>query len=1095
MFMLLPFRPITIGRLRRARIASAIVFFGALIVYGLFAIDYAFPGRSAALITFVSGLDVIEVPSRPLLRILGGYISSLSFSTLTVRLNMCSAMAAALSLGWLYKIIWFFVFEKMREDSSITQASRISRFAALSAVLALGLSLPFLYASTRFNSGIFDVALILGCTHLLCVYGRSFNIFWLLVFGVISGVSAAESPLFILVAPLLIYFAVITEWKQSWYRISRLSLSFFLSFAAFFLTHWLSARSFLIACGETPVKSSVLSVVVSVLREQITFMSNLMPRLSWFLIIAFGVGFAFITICTIMRSLDNRRSWMLFVVKVVLSFLALVIIFNFSYSTWAIYSARGMIPVVSYLFACSAIGLLAASWRAQALMDDPIIEFMDDPLMESVDDPIIESATSTNKSTSFNWLRVCGVFVAPALMLCVCVGGIRNLRSMLNDDGSFMDKAAQQLVKGVGQRKWVVSNGLMDHHILIMANQFKREIILLAPYRVRDRRYCKRLSHLIEREPSFSDKERDWALSLLNYNLHLFVNDFFISRKDISDIAVCMGLPDIWYEAKKVPVPEILFYGGAESISAVDGEALKKQHDQFLEALAVTKPDADQFSKLTQPYRDALLRHFAFVSNNLGVSLDEMGMEESAYQVYQDTLVLYPDNISALLNEFEMVSRGVHSEKRDLVEKKVRAKVENMKDRYPLWALNRHFGYIRNYELFIEMGWEWAVSSSPGSVIAGLRRTYQLEQDAQRRDNLMAVMAAVYEMQGDIVQSRSAYEKLVADNPHDLQAISGLVRLSLQSGGIEDARMVLERGQSSGVSSLSLRKDWAALYLMTGDIPKARTILQAMADEDSANAMTVAMLAMVMIEQGDFASVESKVLPRLSKMAKSRDNYFVNVIQGRLYQRKGEKWYALARKKFLRAQVIRPDVVALREVIFRLDIAMEDLRAAEVHAIEILRANPSHALANFFMGSVALESGDYGRAEDYLKRSVEGENPTFEALNNYAQLLCRIKRITKAVTVAQRAAKLAPQRYEVWSTLAYVLQENGDLDGASKALIKATIINKSDKRLSIIGGLIALKRGDMDAVRRAVDMIEKDKDLKSLPVTSQRDLEILKKGL
>jgi len=1079
MFMLLPFRPITIGRLRRARIASAVVFFAALIVYGLFAIDYAFPGRSAALITFVSGLDVMEVPSRPMLRIFGGYISSLSFSTLTFRLNMCSTVAAALSLGWLYKIIWFFVFEKMREDSSVTQASRISRFAAFSSVLALGLSLPFLYASTRFNSGIFDVALILGCTHLLCVYGRSSNIFWLLLFGVISGVSAAESPLFIVVAPLLIYIAVVTEWKQSWYRISRLSLSFFFSFVSFLLTHWLSARSFLIACGETPVKSSVLSVVVSVLREHIGFMANLLPRLSWFLIIAFGVGFAFITICTTMRSLDNRRSWMLFVVKVALSFLVLVIIFNFSYSAWAIYSARGMIPVVSYLFACSAIGLLAASWRAQALMDDPIIE----------------SAEFTPKSTSFNCLRVCGVFIAPALMVLVCVGGILNLRSILKDDGSFMDEAAQQLVKGVGQRKWVVSNGLMDHHILIMADQLKREIILLAPYRVRDRRYCKRLSHLIEREPSFTDKERDWALSLLNYNLHLFVNDFFISRKDISDIAVCMGLPDIWYESKKVPVPEIVFYGGAESISAVDGEVLKKNHDQFLESLVLIKSDAAKFSKLTQSYRDALLHHLAFVSNNLGVSLDEMGMEESAYQVYQDTLVLYPDNISALLNQFEMVSRGVHSEKRDLVEKKVKAKVANMKDRYPLWALNRHFGYIRNYELFVNMGWEWAVSSSPGSVIAGLRRTYKVEQDAQRRDNLMAVMAAVYEMQGDIDQSRSSYEKLVANNPHDLQAISGLVRLSLQSGGIEDARMVLERGQSSGVSSLSLRKDWAALYLMTGDIPKARTILQAMADEDSANTMTVAMLAMVMIEQGDFAGVESKVLPRLSKMAKSRDNYFVNVIQGRLYQRKGKKWYAFARKKFLRAQVIRPDVVALREVIFRLDIAMEDLRAAEVHAIEILRANPSHALANFFMGSVALESGDYGRAEDYLKRSVEGENPTVEALNNYAQLLCRIKRTTKAVKVARRSAKLAPERYEVWSTLAYVLQENDDLDGASKALIKATTINKSDKRLLIIDGLIALKRGDMAAVRRAVDVIDKDKDLQSLPVTSQRDLEILRKVL
>jgi len=1092
MFILMPFRPVTRGRLKRARFVSFAVFLSALALYALMAIEYAFPGRSAALITFVSGLDVIEVPARPLLRWMGGMVTALSFATLPFRLNLCSGVAAALILAWLYKIAWFFVFESMREESAVTHAARIARFAALCVTLCVGVSLPFMYAATRFNAGIFDTALIIGAVHLLCVYSRSTNLLWLLLFGVMAGISAAESPLFIAAAPLLLYLAVITEWKQSWCRITRLTAAGVLAAVAFALTHWLSVRAFLISVGDAPSRGAVFSTLIAVFREQMGLIGQLLPRVAWFLVIAFGAGFALITVFAVMRSIDNRRSWMLFVIKIVLSVLLLVILFNWPPSVWQLSAGRGVMPVFSYVLACSAIGLLMASWRAQAVLDDPRGDFGRTLEDDEDDDVVLNSAYQ--KSSSCNTLRVCGVYAAPVLGLLVVVSGLLNLRAMLRDDGSFMDSAAQQLVTGLGERRWVVSNGLMDSHILIQAHQLQRRIHLLSPYRVRDRQYGRSLLAMIAREPAFSAKEREWAASLVKYNLFIFINDFFMSQKNITEMAVCMGLPDIWYDSKKVPVPEILFYGGAAGIAAMDAEALISQHAEFFESQKsfFSRPSG-MFSKLTWGYRVALLRHLAFVANNLGVTLDDQDLTAAAFQAYAQALEIYPDNISALLNQFDLVSRGLFPEKRDLIEKLVNAKVANATDRYPLWALNRHFGYVRNYELFVNMGWEWAISSSPGSVIAGLRRTYAVEEDVQRRSHLTSVMAAVYEMQGEIGQSRSYYEQLVADNPRDTQAISGLVRLSLQSGGVDDARLVLERGLQNGVSAQSLRKDWAALYLMAGDLPRARTLLQAVTDESEESTMAVAMLAMVMIEQGEFAGVESKILPKLIKMERGAHNYFVHVIQGRVYQMKGRSWYAKARQQFMQAFALRPDVGALREIIFRLDLALEDRSAAEAHAIELLRINPAHPMANFFMGSVALEAGDYGRAEEYLKRSAAEANPTVEALNNYAQLLCRIKRTDQAVRVARQAVAAAPERYEVWSTLAYILQEADELEEASKALSRASTLNKTDKRLFVIDGLIALKRGDLAAVKRAVAAVEKESA--ALPVISQRDLQILRKAL
>ncbi|MFO7936569.1 MAG: DUF2723 domain-containing protein [Kiritimatiellia bacterium] len=155
----------------------------------------------------MSGLDVVEIPVRPLLRLLGKWMASFSFASLPVRLNLCSAVAGALTLGWIYKIVWFFLFENMREESATANASRLSFFGAMAAVLAVGTNIAFWYGATRFNSGIFDVAMITGCIHMICVYGRSRKLFWSVLIGVVLGVCAAESALFIAALPLILHYS------------------------------------------------------------------------------------------------------------------------------------------------------------------------------------------------------------------------------------------------------------------------------------------------------------------------------------------------------------------------------------------------------------------------------------------------------------------------------------------------------------------------------------------------------------------------------------------------------------------------------------------------------------------------------------------------------------------------------------------------------------------------------------------------------------------------------------------------------------------------------------------------------------------------
>jgi len=686
-----------------------------------------------------------------------------------------------------------------------------------------------------------------------------------------------------------------------------------------------------------------------------------------------------------------------------------------------------------------------------------------------------------------------GFVLWPAMLGCVVLSGGLNVFRLSADRGGFVDRAADAIMDDLKGRTWIVSNGLLDPNLLIRAHERGVVIHLLCPYRAREARYTAHVLKTVLADPSFSSAAKQRAKSMIDYNFHMFIDDLFASDEKIGGKAVCMGLPDLWYGAKWVPVPERLFYGGAKSSAAIDVKTLLSAHDAFWKGWSDFLSEKDGSPRQQSfRYRVALRRHFAFLSNNLGVALDDAGCSKEAFDVYLKTRAVSPENISALLNLFGLVSRGFHPEMKDSINQELKRKVENPKERYALWALSRYYGYVRNYDLFVRMGWSWALSSSPGSVLAGLRSSYALLQDDDKRAALSAMMASLYEMRGDFAQSAAEYRKAVDRDPKNTFAISGLVRLALQQNVAGDAKKFLEAGELAGVSRRLLRQDWAAVYLVSGDLPRARVILQEMGDEATVSPMTLAMLAMVMIEQNEVASVETSVLPRLTKCKEGKDSYFVQVVKGRIWQSKGASGYANARLCYQRAAALRPDVAALQEVILSMDVALKDQKASEAHALTILRRQPRHPFANYIIGSIRLEEGLYGDAEAYLRRSVEAPEPTLAALNNFAQVLCRIRKLEDAERVARKATARAPDRYEAWSTLAFVLISQGRVDESSAAQTKAYLLNRSDARLALVDGLIAVRRGDMAAAQKAADSLIHIPDLS---VSDQRERDSLLKEI
>ncbi len=1083
MLHLLPFRPITLGRLRRARQTSFGVFAVALVFYLLTLDASVFPGESARWTVWVTGINTRELVSHPLLSALGRVVASLPVFSLAFRLNALAALAGAMTLGWIYRLAWFFVFDTMREQSAITKASRLARFAGFLAVLTVGLSRPFWHAATNFRPEIFDVALLMGCAHLLIVYARTERVVWLLLFGVLYGMGIAESPLFMAMIPLMAAVAVLVEWRLTWCQMKRLIASAELALLAFAGTYYLSAWAFAKMYDRATNAQMIFGMFPQMLRVQFSAISQMLPAQLWLPVVLMGLVATALSFLAASYALDNRRSWSLLLLNVGLSVSAVLLLGNAPFAPWSIQVARDVLPVATYVLAGLGISLLATSWRALALMGDPVEE--NQALHEK----------GARAPRHYAATRMAGFLLAPVLALAIGVCGVVNAIEHLKDNGRFADRMADAVLDGLHGRTWVVGNGIIDNNLLIRAHERGLTIHLLAPLQANERHYVASILRAVRADPTLSANARLRAESLMAYNFLVFLDDMFATDSRVGAKAIAMGLPDMWYGSRWIPVPEVLFCGGVRDLSELQDRNLLAAFQTFWKQWSsFLKDGPGSPQQVSYRCRQTMLRHLAFMANNLGVILDDLGRHEEAYLAYQKAHSINPENISALLNLFEMVSRGMHPEAKNQINSELRSRVDDPTRRYSLWSLSRYYGYVRNSEMFVQMGWSWALSSNPGSVLAGLRSVYAMQPDESHRMGVMAMLAALHEMRGDLAQSADEYQKVLQADPRNATAISGLVRLTLRRNVVDEARRILETGEGAGASKRLLRQDWAALYLVSGDLPRARIVLQDLADDPAVTPMCLAMLAMVMIEQNEGSIVESTVLPKLlQKTNDSKDDrYFPLVIQGRIWQSKGKSGFKNALIYFQRAAAIRPDVQALQEVILMLDAAMENQTAAEAHALLLLRQQPGHALANFIVGSIRLEQARYEDAEPYLRCSAGAPAPTVDALNNFAQVLCHNRKLDEATLVARRATEIAPGRYESWSTLASVLILAGNFEAAEEALAKAHQMNNADSRLFLVDAQLAVQRGDLGAARKALGAIDSKT---TLSISERRDLADLKAAL
>lgn len=1010
----------------------------------------AYPGEGAHLMTLWKGLDSAAVNVHPLMAI---------FARLFGCSNVLGPLCGIVSVVTLYHLTSFFVRERIGGEMLAQYADSMGRMAGIVASVVF-MATPAVHQSfVHLSSFSFDAAWAFITASLLIPYARAGkNTGWIypLLIGVFAGLGFADSPLFGLLAPL--YFGGV--WAVSGKRGGKPYGAAFVFLLIAIVTLFIYAPS---ASGN----------FTEHMRAHWNETKMWFSAEGWFLVGAFAVLPFIVALFSSFGAYNRESGFSQWIYHVAMSFVTILAVAT-PLAPSPLMRPYGLLPVVPCALAAFTAAYLVTYWWLLAVAKVRKNESLDA-------EPVAMKG------------RTLALAVLPVLSLVMVITVLLDLFAFDSSRGDFADRTAEKLIADLGDRTWFITDGLLDDHLRLAAAKTGKELNLVCLQRDLDERYLGELAKLVEEKGIGGDKNRELSISL-SLGVLAFVQDWFAADPDIAKKAAIFGAPDLWYAAGITAVPEFLFFG-ADPERKPDWSAW----DEFDKVLAPPKGAKEWGSyrlwKENDPIELARLRlrrHVGLVANDRGVWLQDAGDDDGAFNMYELVLnSIDRDNVCALFNEFEM-ARADHpkaARRKHDIEKAFKAIVEDKGRRYVLWKLANVYGYIRNPEIFVRLGYAWARSGRPGEALNQIRRAIDFVP-TERRSSLLNMMAALYASDSDVKKSRATYEEVLSKDSENHDALVGLMRLELLEGNSARAIEYLERATKAAQDDPRVAIEVAMLHLMKNELAEAKAMLTRSTDLDPANLQAWSLLAAVSLQQFDASkdpaerakllkTVENVILPEMEKNAKDANDYNIQSTRAFLMLRQGNEKRKAARDMFAAAIKTRPDVQATQDIVLGLDISLNDTADAEFHAKEVLRRNRKAPLANYVMGSLALQKGKYEEAEMYLRRACDTAHPVVLAQNDLAEVLRRTKRLEEAERYARLAVRTAPELYVAWETLGSILLDaKGDLNEAEQCIVKACDLSKSesgkeeDVRMLIALARVQIAKGDRQRANMTIRKVK-----------------------
>ena len=931
------------------RMLIPLVFVCALVIYLATTSSGAYVGGPANLIATYGGLKPRFSPAYPLWTILTSFLSWLPFGGLALKMNVMSAVIGALTLSVGYDLFSEAIYRVLDVDEGNRRKSVIAaRLAGLGMVVALGLSLQFWAVSTRPAIHMFGLLWLTLSARVYLSYCKRGSAVKLASFGLMCGMGLAESSIFFLFVPIFLLhmgygMALLQSIRMKPFVVFLVALGagclmYFIAAWMFYGTEGFVLRDFIY----------YRRILKHLLTGQVWELKALLNK-GWIINLFIGVVPWVAVVLMSNRALNGQRDWSFYILHSVLTVVAILgfVIIPFAIDRispdWRGWLILG--PFMPYVLLSMVFGYLLAYWY----------------LLPSI------FLNSDSDEQSHRSVHVVGLVISVALMLLPAAAAFKNVERTNARKADFVNEFAGHILDSMEGREYLVTAGMLDDHLLIIANDRGHQLFPLDLRKSTNKVYQKQLKRVFS-----SPREQN----MLDVGLLPMLQRWLESDPDVGDKVAVLRTPDLLMGAGMNIIPNGVVFLGASDLEEVRVELdLDANLELWNELSGTIKNGMDDGAHLSS-YRRFFLQHVGFVANNFAVLLEDLDRPDDAFALYSRIREIDENNISALLNRVVMIDEGGYET--DLAEE-VHKEFEELKADTTrlrnIWALSRVFGYVRNPELFIQAGLAW-VRSANGSMVNSIRRARDMA-DSSDKNRYLRLEASVFLQQQQEHKSEEIYAEILQTDPKDFEALIQSARLSIRRGDLKRAEELLVRAEEAGVPKPVIGLERSTLFLASGEPDKARSTLEELVEYEPENLRAWGALADVAVQQDDLIRLE-EIIAELEVRSGPR-SYMVQMSRAALAMKRAQ--WRDARLAFDGALEAKPTSLPLLEKALKMDVAMRDWDNARRRAHTILKLNPDNSLAHFYVGTQYLREDRLKQAEVSLRDSVRSR-PTPDALNN-----------------------------------------------------------------------------------------------------------------
>ncbi len=899
-----PFPSAVKGRARWVIALSAIFWAVLAYVLGLiFCADVSVQGENAAELLVATGLREGIPSAYPVLRGLTTLLLGASPSVQALNLLGAALMGLVLSMTWLLSFYW--MRDAMADESIERHSVWISVVGSHVVCALLLFSLGGLYTLMVFTKDVWCFGLLLVCVALQNLYAEHRGNRWLmLLFATVFGMALVESPWVLLLSPLFLGRTLMVEWRLWDHSVRNLPMWF---------TGILLGLVLTLLYGVCRLDGSFIDALKQLHYELPrshyyyiqAFFTNGMP---WLLNLILGVGLPFLAWITARNLLNNDRRMILLFTGGLLTVATFALAFGVSISPIKLLMTIGVVPLATTWMFALAAGMLLMGWGVQLFARNP-------NLYEELDRQRIPMAVRA--------LRVAAILLFPLSVFgglgMIVVHGTR----MQKVDFGLMDRFAMETVRliapGSGTpaegHTYLLGQAWIDPHLELMARKANAPLVLLSVDRMADPQYVAQLETTLRTDPLLGENiDRKRLTNLLTiHGLRQFLIDFFAAHPNVNQLALTYNAPDIWRQViaqDLQPMPFGTAYVGVP-VGEVDPMPAYREWKGLTERWTpILKSHEDEWYDLNEHGLNNIRHHIGFMSNNVGVFLDDQSMylrnrantltqelaaakDWDAARIAEvtatrdrlwDTAVDYhrkaaecylyareidKKNLSALLNLADICRSDdtllpeKQEEIRRAMEEMVRAREKDGR-RYSVPGVQSVYGTIRDEAMLVNFGPIWSMHSAPDTLLTGLFYAQsRLSPSDVRNATLHSAIALIREMQGETELAIQDYRLALQQSPRNVNALRALARIAIQEGRLEEAEKGLaeaERVFNENVAGLEetehiramraeFELDRSALAVARGDLPTAKKILEAYTADYPDSVMGWTMLGLLRIEE------------------------------------------------------------------------------------------------------------------------------------------------------------------------------------------------------------------------------------------------------